>query len=233
MSRAIAPISTTQAILFGGVAGTTYTNSQYLWDHAAGTWTLQSPTRPSARAYHRMVWDSYRNVVVLFGGMHFFFFHQGFARRRFAGGLDFDGLGHRCHLHNRLGGFAGAAFARHAFVVFQRLAQQHIELAFGLLRRLGDELLFQIGLRFLQRQWRNVNGDDQLGQVIDLTARDDEHVWAVLGHRFFVGGACIAGEDSCAFHVSSLCVVDRYSCHRALASTVWITFTAWSSGISL
>ena len=46
------------------------------------------------------------------------------------------------------------------------------------------------------------------GQAIDLAARDDEHVGAVLGHGLFVGSADVAGKDAFEFHrVSSLCLL--------------------------
>jgi hypothetical protein len=58
-------------VLFGGVSGSQYLNETWVYDNygLSGKWTLLNPpNRPPARAGHSMVFDTQRNVVVLFGG---------------------------------------------------------------------------------------------------------------------------------------------------------------------
>jgi hypothetical protein len=60
-----------KTILFGGwqPGAGFYDPDQWEWDGSAQTWTLrQNTTQPSARYGAAMVWDSQRNVAVLFGG---------------------------------------------------------------------------------------------------------------------------------------------------------------------
>lgn len=57
-----------QAVLFGGLVGSTASNETWLWD--GESWTLATPANaPSPRFTHAMVYDSAREVVVLYGGL--------------------------------------------------------------------------------------------------------------------------------------------------------------------
>jgi hypothetical protein len=59
-----------KVVLFGGIiTGGIDNDETWLYDTASNTWTQKMPsTKPTARAYHTMVYDSANNKIVLFGG---------------------------------------------------------------------------------------------------------------------------------------------------------------------
>jgi len=64
------------AVIFGGtfydpMIGTLYLDDTWEYDYGTNTWTnITKPTKPPARAYHKMAYDSYNKVIVLFGGWY-------------------------------------------------------------------------------------------------------------------------------------------------------------------
>ena len=114
-----------------------------------------------------------------------------FRFHRFCFGIDLD---------DRFGHLGGLAFARLALIVFKGLTQEHIKFAGRLfIRGIGKFCFEKRFCFFCSERWK-IDCHDELGQAIDLAAGYHQHVRAVLRDRLFIGGSCIAGEDSFEFH---------------------------------
>ncbi len=63
--------STHRAFMFGGVTNSGASNDTWAYDPSTNTWTNLSPTGavPSARAWHKMVYDSDTGKLIMFGGL--------------------------------------------------------------------------------------------------------------------------------------------------------------------
>ncbi len=58
-----------KVILFGGLDGMIYSNETWAYDLNTNTWTNMTPsTKPSARVFSSMVYDSINDKIILFGG---------------------------------------------------------------------------------------------------------------------------------------------------------------------
>ena len=131
----------------------------------------------------------------------FLFGFAGFGfGRRFCGDFGFDRFGFGVDLNDGLGHLGGLAFARLALVVFQGLAQEHVKFTSRFFIRSISKFGLEKRFCFFRRERWKIDCHDEFGQAIDLAAGYHQHVRAVLRDRLFIGGSCIAGEDSFEFH---------------------------------